>query len=79
MTSKRHLLAKLGWPKDLIDSFLEEGASDMPAVDGAQATFTVHAYADQSNVMVDIDSAPIQSGMAVTSTKRKNSRAKSPA
>jgi hypothetical protein len=51
----------------------------MPAVDGAQATFTVHAYADQSNVMVDIDSAPIQSGMAVTSTKRKNSRAKSPA
>jgi hypothetical protein len=78
MNTKRDALERLGWNKELIDSFLHEDAADLPAFDSPE-TFVLQAYSDQSNVTVDLPTASIQSGVSVTSRKpRKASATKRP-
>ena len=76
MNGKREALAALGWAPDLIDAFLE---SDVSAgiEDYSQGHRTpAPTYVDQGNVMIEMPSAALLSGVALRSNKEHSRRAK---
>lgn len=73
MNEKRQVLAKLGWSSEMINAFLESDVGGVIEIDAPTAAPSVHAYADQSNVMVQLASATILSGYSVRAKAKKNS------
>ncbi len=69
MNGMRETLKQLGWSSDLIDAFLESALSN--AIDPEQTqSASVQAYVDQPNMVIELHSATLLSGVALRSNKK---------